>query len=539
MLRTVLTHAQNREWSQARPIAENALASGFEHPLLLNVVATCLEHEGRFEEALRLLERASELAPRDANVRNALALCLQRLDRPADALVHLDALLKEHPELDYLHASKGNALIALGRLGRARASHLRALELQPGNIAAMASLASIASHRGNHQEARSWAEKVLVAVPNFPDAMLSVASADLAAGSTERAEATLRQLLGDPRVAPNDRARAHGLLGDVLDAAGRYVEAFAAYATCNEALRQMYQRFARGTSLFAYARALTAALKQVRPERWVVPQALAPVAGEAAGHVFLIGFPRSGTTLLEIVLDGHPRVVSLDEHELLIDSVRRFLLEPLDLGPLEQASESELARLRMAYWERVRRADIDVTQKVFVDKYPMNTLKLPLIARLFPRAKILFAQRDPRDVVLGCFRRRFRMNAAMYELLTLQGGAALYDQTMSFAAQLEPHLASNWRAVRYESLMADFGEELRAICTFLGLDWVEGMDDFAPRARKREHATPSTAQLARGLDRSGIEHWKHYAAPLEAVMPMLTPWVERLGYAASTARNSE
>jgi tetratricopeptide (TPR) repeat protein len=540
MLRTVLTHAQNREWSQARPIAENALASGFEHPLLLNVVATCLEHEGRFEEALRLLERASELAPRDANVRNALALCLQRLDRPADALVHLDALLKEHPELDYLHASKGNALIALGRLGRARASHLRALELQPGNISAMASLASIASHRGNHQEARSWAEKVLVAVPNFPDAMFSVASAELAAGSTERAETTLRQLLADPRVAPSDRARAHGLLGDVLDAAGRYVEAFAAYATCNEALRQMYQRFARGTSLFAYARSLTAALKQVRPERWVPPQVATPVAGEAAGHVFLIGFPRSGTTLLEIVLDGHPRVVSLDEHELLIDSVRRFLLEPLDLGPLEQASESELARLRVAYWERVRRADIDVTQKVFVDKYPMNTLKLPLIARLFPRAKILFAQRDPRDVVLGCFRRRFRMNAAMYELLTLQGGAALYDQTMSFAAQLEPHLASNWRAVRYESLMADFGEELRAICAFLGLDWVEGMDDFAPRARKREHATPSTAQLARGLDRSGIEHWKHYAAPLEAVMSTLNPWVERLGYAAtSTAKTSE
>jgi hypothetical protein len=111
---------------------------------------------------------------------------------------------------------------------------------------------------------------------------------------------------------------------------------------------------------------------------------------------------------------------------------------------------------------------------------------------------------------------------------------------MSFAAQLEPHLASNWRAVRYESLMADFGEELRAICAFLGLDWVEGMDDFAPRARKREHATPSTAQLARGLDRSGIEHWKHYAAPLEAVMSTLNPWVERLGYAAtSTAKTSE
>jgi Flp pilus assembly protein TadD len=534
MLRTVLTHAQNREWSRARPIAEQALASGFEHPLLLNVVATCLEHEGRFEEALRLLERALELAPRDLSVRNALALCLQRLDRPTDALYHLDELVKEHPELDFLHASQGNALIALGRLGRARVSHLRALELQPNNIAALASLASIATHRGNHDEARSWADKVLAAVPNFPDAVLSLASAELAVGATARAETLLRQLLADPRVAPIDRARTYGLLGDVLDTARRYMEAFAAYTTCNEALQQLHLRFSSGTSLIAYARGLSAALTRIPLDRWTASAAAHTAPSEAAGHVFLIGFPRSGTTLLEVVLDGHPRVASLDEHELLIDSVRRFLREPVDLGSLASATEAELARLRLAYWERVRRAEVDVRGKVFVDKYPMNTLKLPLIARLFPRAKIMFACRDPRDVVLACFRRRFRMNQAMYELLTLQGGAALYDETMSFGEHFQPALAANWRVVRYETLMADFEQELRAICTFVGLEWVEGMQDFAPRARTREHATPSTAQLARGLDRSGIEHWKHYRAPLEPVMPLLNRWVERLGYAPSS-----
>jgi tetratricopeptide (TPR) repeat protein len=112
----------------------------------------------------------------------------------------------------------------------------------------MAALASIASHRGNHDEARSWAEKVLVAVPNFPDAVISLAAADLASGATARAEVLIRELLADSRVAPSDRARAHGLLGDVLDASGRYPEAFAAYTMCNEALRQAHRRFASGTS---------------------------------------------------------------------------------------------------------------------------------------------------------------------------------------------------------------------------------------------------------------------------------------------------
>ena len=206
--------------------------------------------------------------------------------------------------------------------------------------------------------------------------------------------------------------------------------------------------------------------------------------------------------------------------------------EPVNLDALAAATDSELAALRAAYWDRVRRADIDISGKVFVDKYPMNTLKLPLIAKLFPRAKILFASRDPRDVVLACFRRRFKMNAAMYELLTLSGAAAFYDAVMEFAEETRHLFGTNWHVVRYETLMADFGEQMRTICIFLGLDWVAGMDDFAKRAREREHATPSTAQLARGLDRSGIAHWRNYHAQLAPALPLLDRWVRHLGYPA-------
>src|SRR5262249_12833234 len=180
---------------------------------------------------------------------------LQRLDRPAEALQHIDELLRKHPDLGFAHANKGNALIALGSLGLARASHLRALELDPDNLAAMGSLASIATHRGEHAEARRWAEQLLVRVPGFPDALLSLAAAELADGATERAEDLLRGLLADPRAGPSDRARAQGLLGDVLDAAGRYGEALAAYSACNEALRSIHRRFGAGTSILAYTHA--------------------------------------------------------------------------------------------------------------------------------------------------------------------------------------------------------------------------------------------------------------------------------------------
>src|SRR5882724_3296383 len=330
MLREVLRLAQNRDFQRAGAIAREALAGGFEHPLLLNVVATGLEHEGKFADALQLLERAVELAPDDIGARNALGLCLQRLERPAEALHHVDELLKQHPGLGFAHANKGNALIALGHLGRARTSHVRALELEPGNIAALSSLASIASHRGNHDEARSWAQQVLAVVPNFPDAVISLASAELASGALARSEELIRQLLADGRVAAIDKARANGLLGDVLDAGGRYSEALAAYTACNESLRRIHSRFASGTSLTAYANHLTTEISNtVERYRVVQPEAVESGA-DVSGHVFLLGFPRSGTTLLEVVLDGHPRVASLDEHELLIEGVQRFMGEPRD-----------------------------------------------------------------------------------------------------------------------------------------------------------------------------------------------------------------
>jgi tetratricopeptide (TPR) repeat protein len=453
-------------------------------------------------------------------------LCLQRLDRPAEALYHIDELLKQHPGLAFAHVNKGNALMALGDLGSAKQCQLRAFELEPKNFSATAALASIATHRGQHDEARQWAERTLACAPGFPDAVLCLAAADLAQGAHASAETRLRQLINDSRAGAVDRARATGLLADVFDAGGHYDLAFEAYNTSNLACRQIHHRFA-DSNVSGYARGLTAALERLHAAHWSTPET---PSSDAAGHVFLLGFPRTGTTLVEVVLDGNPRVASLEEHELLADGVLAFMRQPLNFEALARADGPALNVVREAYWRGVRNAGIDVVGKVFVDKHPMNSLKLPLIAKLFPRAKILFAVRDPRDVILSCFRRRFQMNPSMYEFLTLPGAAAFYDAVMQFAYTAKRLLALDWHEVRYERLIANFEQEMRGICNYLSLDWLPSMGEFAHRVQAREHATPSTAQLSQGLVTSATAQWRNYEPHLRPVLPVLKPWIERFGY---------
>jgi hypothetical protein len=244
----------------------------------------------------------------------------------------------------------------------------------------------------------------------------------------------------------------------------------------------------------------------------------------------MLGFPRSGTTLLEQVLDSHSAVVTSGERKTLDEGTREFLGTPADVRHLARLGGAGLRRNRRVYWECVRQHGFDVAGRVFIDKQPWNTLKLPLIVKLFPAAKIVFSVRDPRDVVLSCFRRRFQMSAPSFQLLTLEGSARLYDATMRLAELYRAKLPLDVFEVRHEDLVSDFEGQVRTVCDAIGLTWQDSMRDFAARARTRAITTPSSVQVLRGLNREGIGHWRRYRDQMEPILPILRPWVERFGY---------
>jgi tetratricopeptide (TPR) repeat protein len=532
-LQAIHAAAQAREHARAAALAQAALAEGIQHPLLHNVIALGLEEEGRVAEAEAALRRGLEAYPEDPHLRNALGLCLMRLERPAEALVQFQSLLGQEATMPFIHASRGAALFALGRIREAEASYRRAVELDPRQLVALAGLANLTAGRGAYPAARTWAQQALAIVPDYPDAVLSLARAELGEHQAGQAGKRLRRLLSSRRLPLETRAQANGLLGDVLDAQGKPDQAFELYSLCNRQLQEVHaSRFAGQMSALEYVVSMVGDFERTAAE-WKSRVAREPHSPGSRRHVFLLGFPRSGTTLLEVILEGHPGVASIEEQELLIDGVTQHMQRPEDLGQLLEASPAALEALRASYWRLAGEAYADegsLAGKLFIDKHPLNTLKLLLIAILFPGAKILFACRDPRDIVLSCFRHRFRMSAPMYELLSLEGAARYYDAVMRLMLSISSSLPLDVCLVRHEDVVRGFAREMKRICEFLGIEWVPAMGDFALRTQNRAAVTPSTAQLVKGLSTEGLGQWRRYHGQLTTVLPTLEPWVKRFYY---------
>jgi hypothetical protein len=160
----------------------------------------------------------------------------------------------------------------------------------------------------------------------------------------------------------------------------------------------------------------------------------------------------------------------------------------------------------------------------------MNTIKLPLIAKLFPRAKIVLALRDPRDVVLSCFRRHFEVNVAMFDLLTLEGAATFYDSVMQFAELMRPMFAQPFFVHRYEDMIEDFDRHIGALCDYFGISFNAAMREFYATVSARDIRSPSATQVTRALYRESLGQWRRYEAQLSPVFPILRPWIEKFDY---------
>lgn len=533
LVRTAARARASGDFRGALAVADQAARERLAHPVLLRIQAEALIAAGRFADAGRLLNAALSLAPNDAPTITDIGRLLMVEGRTDDAIAAFKAAVTIRPDLPDAWFELGCAHELAGHDGDAQAAYSKAGELAPREAGPPAGLASIAVRQGKYDAARSQAEKALALQAGHAVAGLALATADVNQRDFEAARARLQGLIDRKALNDQQARNAFGLLGDALDGLGRTADAFAAYARMNELIvRLNAARFGDGGPVenhLHFVQRLATWFDRQDPALWSEPPQATGSPGPVRRHVFLLGYPRSGTTLVENILASLPDVRALEERPTLTEADLAFLRDDESLDRLTRLDPALAEQMRAAYWARVRAEVPDIDGKTFVDMAPLNGIKLPMIARLFPQAVVVLCRRDPRDVVLSCFKRNFRVNASTYQFTSLDGTARHYDAVMRLMEKHLQVLPLPVHVVDYASLVSDFDATTRALSDFVGVPWSGEMRDFTRTAAERDVRTASAPQVRQGLF-DGTRQWLRYREQMEPVLPALERWVVKFGY---------
>lgn len=481
--------------------------------------------QGDFAKARDWFRRGLKIAPAHVNLLNGAGLLEKHLGDHARAEVLLKKALRADPGFFHAKYNLANLYDSLHDYPRASKLYREVLDQQPDHVEALANLSTILEAEHQLDEARTLAQRALKISPDHFIARLTLANIATREKAFGEVISLLGPLIKTGRLSPVNHSVAVGKCAFAFEKQQSFENAFNYYQAANQVLHQAFApRMQNLQSLYA-----PEAVERVASS--VVHFDFGTPAGEEESPVFLVGFPRSGTTLLDQVLTSHSQITVLEERENLVDACVRFPATENGLRELQAASDKELSRLRRKYWNRVKdELGDDVPGQLIIDKQPLNAIALLHIARLFPQAKILVALRDPRDCVFSCFQQRFGMSQAMFQFLQLDTAVSYYGKVMNIVTAMRDADVLPMHFVRYERVISDYRKEVEAMTGFLGLEWEDALLDYQSTARSRHISTPSASQVIQPLYTSSIGKWRNFQPWVGDQFGPLESWVREWGY---------
>jgi tetratricopeptide (TPR) repeat protein len=485
-----------------------------------------------FQQCFEWLERASRLDTANPSIllilgqRHGLRYDYAAAQRCFDKAVRLAT-------------KKSETSATAGQLSTDFASHQlaehyfqQALEQKDASPETFARLAELYERLHRLEDASRLVERASQLDANCALVRLTRARLSRQAGHLEEAEKNLRPVLGSEQ--REMRIRGYYELGVILDRQGRYDEAMASFLEAKAMLRPETQPL----------------LAQVKANRIAGKKTLADFTAETMHRwfdfgcqlqplrrlAFLGGHPRSGTTLLEQVLDSHPDIVTAEETQVFVDDVlnplRASLSGGLPRAYLEAAQTDALQQSRARYFHAMELClNKPIGDRLLIDKNPSVTLFLAAFIRIFPEIKILIALRDPRDVVLSCFMQCYvPVTPSSVTYLSLEETTEGYAYTAEEWKILSSAIKNPRLEVRYEDVVADLESVSRRALDFLGVAWDSSVLRFDEHGRSKSVRSPTYADVTQPVYKRALGRWRNYQKYLEPVLHRLEPFVKALGY---------
>ncbi|MEX2187898.1 MAG: sulfotransferase [Pirellulales bacterium] len=447
-----------------------------------------------------------------------------------------ERLLRLAPNRADLHLRAGETYRMISLADEATACFERACQLA-ATPQSLVELATLYERQHRLGEAAELADRALALAPqedpqHGPIRLLSARIARRRGDDTV-AESMLRDLIAVWPQGTDLAAEAWADLAAIHDQRGQYDDAWSANLESKAILlrRDRAEREASDVVLGRFRR-MVDSVDAAYFERWAAD----PPATPPRRLALLTGFPRSGTTLLEQVLDGHPDLVSSEERDVFSREVFPALGQgvPLDTPVevmLDRAAAERLQTQRETYFRMMQTMlRQPIGDRVHLDKNPAMNLLIPAMLRVLPELKIIVALRDPRDVLVSCFLRYLPLNPVSVCFLTIERAAERYALDMAAWLKLRDMIRAPWIEVRYEQTVGDLAGTARRALDLLDLPWDDAVLGYQQRAAKKQVLSPTYEAVTKPIYTSAIGRWRNYERYLAPVLPILKPFIAAFGY---------
>jgi len=514
-----------RRESEAIDVLLALLAEGHEVGDLSAVVTALLLKRGRFHEALHWADQAVQHDQDNPAKQLLKSRALAALQRYNEAYALLRPLLSQRLHDEETQFLLGQILYETGQVSEAEKAFREVLANNPQHLGAYSALAHLLDRGSRISELEALLARAETNCGNTLEMALHRATLSRRADASAEAIALLESFDLEssndlPLLMP-----VYYLLGDLYDRANDAPRAFACFQKANGVARQIYAEVgAKKEPYLEMLRRVTYFFEKSAGK----PGAAVPPP-QRRSPVFLVGFPRSGTTLLDSILRAHPEIVVVEEEPML-----KRVLDTLGDGypeVLGTLTQQRIEEFRDFYFDELKHhinADEDA---LVVDKLPLNIIHVGLIQRVFPDAKIIFALRHPCDSMLSCFMQNFQPNDAMANFLTIEDSALFYDRVMRLWKLYGELLPIDSHTLCYEDLLSNFDDTVRALLDFLQLPWNDAVTQYSKAAKQRTRIkTPSYHQVTEPLYQRANGRWVRYRQELEPVLPILDKWIREFGY---------
>jgi len=495
-----------------------------------NELTLLLLGRGNVVDAERHARNAVRIAPENAQAHYLMGMVLTDAHRPAVGEYHYDRALQLSGARDpVVLANFALCLKNQGKMTAARALYEESLAAAPKSLHTLLGFARLEEADRNLVAALTLIERAAQEFPDNPNVLLLRATVLGRMGEVDAALAVL-----DKMAAANATLGAAEWLekGRLLDRMGRYEEAFATFDAGRKRLREVSGQ----SYLQAHAEQLVARLKNFFVAKRLATLPRAARRTDVAQPLFVLGFPRSGTTLLEQTLSAHPRIAAGDELPFIAEIAElmpRLLESPLAypeaLAELWMGDHREdLNNLRDHYLRKVAQLGI-VPQGAdwFTDKMPLNETHLGLIGLLFPESPLLHVTRHPLDVVLSVYSNL--LTHGHYCAYALESAARHYALVTDLVEHYSREMQLNYLRLRYEDMVDDQEGSIRRVLAFIGEEFDPSCLAF--HENRRYARTASYAQVTERLYDRSRYRYRHYLPQLQPIIPILQSTIEQLGYA--------